>query len=657
MSWLKVWQAIKVNRSDRPILEEGEFNVYIKDNVGLYQGKQKILLRQNGRLYLTNKRVIYFDNNEVKNSIAINIEQFTSGELIDRFLRSSPKVKLYLKVETQKNTNKSKLKSSSGFDWVCKICSFKNHVSGEIDAEMEAPKCIACGVPNMNFIQDLQTKSDRASSESAIVAPLTVASSGQSSGLVEASPSPANSTPEPVSSTNQVPAGQCPTCTFINHKSLKFCEMCGTELASSTFEINQALQDISIESNPLNLHLEGAEQYTNNQPYIKISFRKGGESQFFQEVATLIDEIKWENLRIKGGINQNSKKLETKKKQVRPNGAGIHALEVFGEQQRKNNEMILSSSLDDLEQLMFKFEDLIKLSSSFKRLLASKGNNVYNSIPPLNISRTSKLYHSELSRHMSEYLTSFVLTKKSSMITLPDLFAEYNRFLVKCSGFGTELIDVADFKRSIDLFEILNLPVVSNKYEKTGVVVIRPKIHADSYCEFIIEFLKRQEHKYKKNVIRAELIDDDDDDDGGENDVLNHERGCYGATVSEISHALNWSYSVTMEELDKSIDSGQAVLDQNISGTFYYVNKFAYNTSEWEDLAEIQQIKNEIVKEQKEITESLKNEYENSQASNLLNFNPEYEFGTVVEQPKPAAGNPPSHSTIHSLNGLEGLRF
>ncbi|KAI5949957.1 VPS36 [Candida theae] len=652
MSWLKLWQPIKVNRSDRPILEEGEFNVYIKDNVGLYQGKQKIIHHQNGRLYLTNRRIIYFDNNNVKNSIAVDINQLTSAELIERFLRSSPKVKLYLKAESREGADVSVAQSTTpGFDWVCKICSFKNHISGIIDADTAVPVCIACGVPNKNFRRDVVQRSGDGGDSS------TQRSSTPSltnNDVSDSSPSPTSSTPEPSSSTNPTATGQCPTCTFINHKSLKYCEMCGTQLKSSIFEVNQSLVQVTSALNPLGLKLEGEEQYTNGQPYIKISFRKGGESQFFQEIATLIDEIKWDNLRRKGGVNQNAERLETRKEPVKAGGAGIHALEAYGEQQRKNNERILSSSLNDLEQLMFKFEDLVKLSTSFQRVLASDGNIVYKSVPPLNLNRNSKLYHSELSRHISEYLTSLVLTKKSSMITLPDLFAQYNRFLVKCSGFGTELVEVADFRKSVDLFESLNLPVVSNRYEKSGLVVVRPKAHAHTYSEFIVEFLQQQEYRYKRSLIRSELIDGDDDD-YDDNDNLNHEYGCYGATASEISHTLNWSYGVAMEELDKAIGSNQVVIDQSISGTFYYVNKFAA-TFDWDDSLKVQQIKDEIVEEQRGITEHLKEEYENSKVSNLLNLDAEYEFG-VVSQHVDDNNTHQDSSAGRLLNGLEGLQF
>ena len=84
-----------------------------------------------------------------------------------------------------------------------------------------------------------------------------------------------------------------------------------------------------------------------------------------------MDDIKWQILEEKGGINKNAVKLVDNSSTVNNNntasgggGGGIHALERLGELQRKQNEMILTTSLDDLEQLMFKYQDLIKLSTS-----------------------------------------------------------------------------------------------------------------------------------------------------------------------------------------------------------------------------------------------------------------------------------------------------
>ena len=61
VSYIGIWNAVSVNRSNRPILEDGEHIVYVKDKVGVYQGQQKILNRQIGRLDLTNDRIIYVD--------------------------------------------------------------------------------------------------------------------------------------------------------------------------------------------------------------------------------------------------------------------------------------------------------------------------------------------------------------------------------------------------------------------------------------------------------------------------------------------------------------------------------------------------------------------------------------------------------------------
>ncbi|KAI5960558.1 VPS36 [Candida pseudojiufengensis] len=594
---------------------------------------------QNGRLYLTNKRVIYFDNSNINNCIAIDLNKLHSVELIEKFLRSSPKVKLFLKKDLSNKQQQNELK---GIDWVCKICSFNNHIPPGFNwDEDDLPKCISCGIrPTRKYIEGIMDSSKESTPSFTVPPPSSIDLNNNQS------PSPASTTPEPSNLTN----GQCPTCTFINHKSIKYCEMCGTELsASTTLEISQSINEISIENNPLNLKLESQEIYTNDKPYIKISFRKGGEQKFFQEIANLIDEIKWENLRKRGGINQNSTKLQSKKPEIKRTGAGIHALELIGEQQRKNNEIILSSSLEDLEQLMFKFKDILNLSSTFNGLINNK-NGVTKSLPPININKSSNLYHSELSRHISEYLINFKLTKNSSMITLQDSFADYNRFLVKSQGFGCELIDVNDFKKSIELFNNLNLPVILNKYEKSELIVIKPRIHANVYDEFIIQFLNNHEHQYKINKLKNEMIDSDNNF----NSELN-----YGCTISEISHFFNWSYSITKEELEKLIENGKIVIDQNISGTFYYVNKFS-PTYDWDDSKEIDQIKNDIINEQNEITKNLKMEYNKLNLNNLININPDYEFGNLVDENSIVSDSTPSSINIPSnvsLNGLEGLKF
>ena len=67
------------------------------------------------------------------------------------------------------------------------------------------------------------------------------------------------------------------------------------------------------------------------------------------------------------------------------------------------------------------------------------------------------------------------------MISSQDLFAEYNRFLIRNQGFGSELVNCDDFKCAIELFEKLNLPVVVKQYVNSDIYVIRPKVDANIY--------------------------------------------------------------------------------------------------------------------------------------------------------------------------------
>ncbi|WLF77288.1 Vacuolar protein-sorting-associated protein 36 [Lodderomyces elongisporus] len=682
MTWLKLWRPIKINRSNRPILDDLEHSVYVKDNVGLYQGKAKITNHQNGRLYLTNKRIIYFDNDDCKNqSAAVDIRHLTSAELIDGFLRSSPKVKLFIKtVENDDHGNGSVFNEPNNVTWVCKICSFNNVIEGAFNLNLdEMPKCIACGVhPSRAHLENaLENARSRPTPTPSPVPNLD--STSDASGYSSSTPSHNGhevlqpSSQRPTSLVTSTSPGVCPVCTFHNHKSIKFCEMCGAEVNSMNNVSNSVTPEI--DNNPLSLQLESPEQYTNGQPYIKISFRKGGEKEFFQRVANIIDEIKWENLKKKGGINQDAKKIEsTQSPTSKKNGsgarararvgvgagAGLSALEQIGEQQRKKNELILSTSLDDLEQLMFKFKDLMNISSSLSHLAFGQRKTV---LSPLNVSRSSKIYHQELSRHISEYLTSYKLTKSTAMITLQDLFADYNRDLVKSSGYACELIDASDFKKSIDLFQSLNLPVVQDRYENSDLVVVKPKIHADTYGEFIVKFLQNHEQNCKEIDLRRELIDDEITNEG-----MVFEEGCYGSSVTQISHAFNWSYNITLEELDKSVKSGEIVIDQSISGTFYYVNKFRFSQADWHnDEKEMVVIKNSIVDEQKKITMDLKRDFKSQRQHDLISLQPNYEFGAVADDgglSEEFAETPPVNdiplqqqlSSIH-LNDLQGLKF
>lgn len=640
MSRLYVWQSIPVNKSNRPILVENEFNIYVKDGVGIYQGKLKIVNHQNGRVYLTNRRIIYIDTTDQRRAIAVSLKDVARVEYVEKFLRSSPKVKVYLKDDD----NSSPVAGSSTHspqnllaslpldktvDWTCMICSFNNHISTEVDLDQNFPKCMSCGIPPSR-VQIEQV-------------------------IREAYEQP--ETPREASPADN--PDQCPKCTFINHPSMKHCELCGTELRSIPLILSRKIQDMENTStsnwkaqNPLGLVLESQEEYTNGKPYIKVSFRKGGDLGFYEHLVQEIDKLKWEALENRGGINGEATKLQKENVQIsKVKTGGIHSLERIGELQRKQNELILTQSLEDLEQLMFKAQDLIKLSSSFGALVKRRKNIPSATIPPLVISKNSSLYHQELARHISEYLLNFELTKITSMITLPDLFASYNRFRMLNEGFGTELITTQDLSKSIELLDKLLLPIKLTTFQ-SGLEVVTQRSHElQDLHRSIMEYLVEEENQFKYQKFKSEILADNDDY------MRNKYRVFHGNTVAEIAEHFGWSHTVCIEEMERCMDEQLVVYDRHILGTFYFVNKFDPELAAklLDDDIIRARVGKDVLAQQKTISNIMKSNYDTSQ--NLVAL-VNHDFGTLqldvsslsIHLASPA---PPSES----LGDLAGLQF
>lgn len=589
MSRLSVWQSVPVNKSNRPILTENEHNIFVKDSVGIYQGRAKIVNHQNGRVYLTNKRIIYIDSTDQQRAIAANLADALRAEFVERFLRSSPKVKVYLKTDdpnpeasSREQSPGSTVSMPSEVDWPCVICSYNNHLSTKVDLDHNFPKCVSCGIPPSRdqILRALET--------------------GEDVKQVVENPD------------------QCPKCTFINHPSMRTCELCGTELKAT---LSRKFDNATPKpANPLGLLLEDKEEYTNLRPYIKVSFRKGGETEFFGHVQESIDKIKWDVLESRGGVSDEATRLKTPEPtKPKVKTGGIHSLERIGEQQRKQNEVILTSSLEDLEQLMYKAKDLIQLTSTFGTLV--KRRKITNTIPPLSIKKTSSFYHQELARHMCEYLLSFELTKTTSMITLQDLFASYNRHRIHTQGFGTELVPTEDFTKCVELLDKLELPIKLKTY-KSGLEVITQRVQQlqEHLHWSIMEFLVEEENRFKYDKFRGEMIADTD------GYMRDQYRAFHGNTVAEIADHFGWSYTVCIEEMDRCMEELLVVYDRHVLGTFFFVNKFNVELAAkvTEDETVQKKARADVFGEQKEISAGLRTQYMADQ--NLVNMN-NYEFG------------------------------
>lgn len=600
VSYIGIWNAVSVNRSNRPILEDGEHIVYVKDKVGVYQGQQKILNRQIGRLYLTNYRIIYVDEADPLMSMSIPISIVESCGIIDGFLRSSAKVRVSFKLDDSKGQPEliSQSSKSSIIDWVCQICSFNNHLDTKTDLDQDFPRCTSCGIPPLRTLIESLIQ-------------------GKNNAKVD-------------TETPRVRDDQCPKCTFINHPSLRYCELCGCELKSTLSKsLQQKLHadDAGSTSNiagseeqaHLNIRLENdQETYSRSPPYVKFSFRAGGEQTFHKHLNEVLVQDRWSRLEAAGAINRDAKKVDPAQKvQNTIHGGGIHGLEQIGEQRRQENETVLSSSLEDLDQLMHRAQDLIKLSTAFQPLIKRKV--AYKSIvPPLKIKKSSGLYHRELARHISEYCISGPLSKKLSMISTQDLFATYNRYLVMTQGFGLELLAPSDLQKVLVLTEELNLPIKVKEYEKSGLVVICSR---GASLFGVKDFLLQREREFELAKRKFEVLTEMGL--GDRDDYMKKMYAHYsGSSTAEIADSFNWSYSIAIEEVETSVNSGEVVVDNSILGTFYFVNRFSIPEEDvpsqlreeiWDTIQE------ELAEEQRTITKTLeepKADYSTQQVSN-----------------------------------------
>lgn len=519
-SYLHVWKPVAINKSSRPVLSSNEHMVYIREGVGLYQGRAKVRSHQNGRVYLTNQRIIYVEGSD---AVAVALQDTVRAEHVERFLRSSPKVKVYLSVHA--GMAPVPAPAPETWRWTCKICLFHNSVAGDARASAQ---CVACGIrpaaSDLVFAGNEHVAAKTNTSDAADVTDNTNAASAV--------------------------RGQCPACTFINHPSMRSCELCSTPLKAAPPPASSS----AVEPNSAHLELDGPEDYTGSAPYIKLSFRSGGDSEFYKHVAAEIDSIKWAALESANMVSQgaiSSLPSPAPSAPGRSGGGGIYLLQKQNELRRLQTEQVLALSLEDLEQLMAQAQLLISLSSSFRPLIKRPVRNA----PSASASGTSSAvrpgsahFHQELARHISEFLLAGELSSVTSMITVPDLFARYNRFRVQVQGFGAMLVLAQDIRTSLALADSLDLPIKTQRYLSGLEVVARRSLVLESLSDRIVAFLTARAPSNLR-----------------------------GATVAEVAAHFGWAYVVCVEELDRCMDQCLVVYDCHVLGTFYYPN--VYGTS------------------------------------------------------------------------------
>jgi ESCRT-II complex subunit VPS36 len=255
---------------------------------------QKAPNHQNGSIHLTSHRLIYVDSpHPRKRSLTFALSDIHQSEYYAGFLTSSPKITLALSSPIQPSDSADvrpgagEAASGAGGSgdtsftrWECEICGNKN-----VDAGL-APKmiCQLCGVPRSSK-----------SSAVAITGLSKVSASASTPALSQSLPvsTPPNvlrdpSTPPNETNDDDENGVACPACTFINHPSLRNCELCNTPLPKRTRIPNKSAPSSRPPSPTLEDHTP-----IGGDALIKVSFRGGGDRAFHAALKRVLIAKPW----------------------------------------------------------------------------------------------------------------------------------------------------------------------------------------------------------------------------------------------------------------------------------------------------------------------------------------------------------------------------
>lgn len=203
--------------------------------------QQKSAHHQSGTVYVTTHRLFYYTTQSPnKYSFSFDLAHITQTDYYAGLFTSSPKVTLHL--GSLDDVVDAEDDIADG--WECHLCSYRNPPGTSRNAQT----CALCGVPRSD-------PSDPSTSSKSL---------------------PSSRSVTPFSSEIA-----CTACTFFNPASSKACEICGTPLPgmrSGTAPPSPALKPIS-DTDPR---------------LIRVSFRKGGDKNFYTILKRSLQGKAWE---------------------------------------------------------------------------------------------------------------------------------------------------------------------------------------------------------------------------------------------------------------------------------------------------------------------------------------------------------------------------
>ncbi|OCH87834.1 hypothetical protein OBBRIDRAFT_795815 [Obba rivulosa] len=355
-----------------------------QESVGIYDGPQKSAQHQAGSVYATTYRLFYIDTAHPRSrSFALDLSDVGRTDYYAGLLRSSSKVTLYLRARPKPETATSEHPIGSGtpqsnvtgaedpvFDsWECEVCSYRNPPGLSPTA---ARICGLCGVPRSSV------KPTSVFAKSSAAASYHLSSSLPSSSLNlpafgAAAPSSQTSSPESTVDGKTDEEVACPACTFLNHPSLPACEICGTPLPRRPFAM-RALHPPAKSaptSRPITPMTDDDDDDDADSPdkrMIRLSFRKGGDKAFYNVLRRSLLGKAWE------GGSSITKPVSAGAPLAKASDtarSGITGILQTVDDTKKTTENNMQDALQDLEALMIKWKDMVRLAQDLNERLTA----------------------------------------------------------------------------------------------------------------------------------------------------------------------------------------------------------------------------------------------------------------------------------------------
>ncbi|KAJ3759099.1 EAP30/Vps36 family-domain-containing protein [Lentinula raphanica] len=333
------------------LLYDDEELISSQDGVGIYDGLQKSPQHQSGTIHVTSQRLFYIDSaKRASRSFYLELSYVSRTEHYAGLFTSSAKVTLYL----SSDSSGPEASSHSGLEiWECEVCGYRNPPGLSPSA---ARICGLCGVPRSLPAKDTSSNAEIPQSNAASVLPSSASTSALSSTLPD---------PHLVA---------CEACTFLNPPSRKTCEICDTPLP-------KAAGDTALEakSAPTTRPASpGFDHDDDGSRLLKLSFRKGGDKVFYAALKRSLKAQAWE-IAPANASNDGGR-------------LGISGIMQVVETNAQNRDTNMSNALQDLEALMIKAKDMVRLAADLnERLTASStitANNPYSATSLLSSTST-----------------------------------------------------------------------------------------------------------------------------------------------------------------------------------------------------------------------------------------------------------------------------